>query len=150
MNDNNKHIWPDEENQFFKDHVIGKTVIDIKTDKHDYISFLFSDGSAMKMYHSQSCCENVTIDDINGDLNDLIGTPIILAELRTNVNEGGPVDEYDSSYTWSFYTFRAHKGFVDIRWYGTSNGNYSEDVDIEYHPANTEYKNWENTMFDNY
>ena len=150
MNDNNKHIWPDEENEFFKKHVIGKTVIDIRTDKRNYISFLFSDGSAMKMYHSQSCCENVTIDDINGDLNDLIGTPILLAELRTNFNEGGPVDEYDSSYTWSFYTFRAHKGFVDIRWYGTSNGYYSEDVDIEYHPANTEYNNWENTMFNNY
>lgn len=150
MNEHNIHIWPDEENEFFENNVIGKTVVDIRTDKHDYISFLFSDGSAMKMYHSQSCCENVTIDDINGDLNDLIGTPIILAELRTNVNEGGSVDEYDSSYTWSFYTFRAHKGFVDIRWYGTSNGHYSEDVDIEYHPANTEYKNWENTMFNNY
>ena len=111
---------------------------------------MFSDGSAMKMYHSQDCCESVTIDDINGDLNDLIGTTILLAELRTNINECGPVDEYDESYTWSFYTFRTRKGFVDIRWYGTSNGYYSEDVDIEYHPANTEYKNWENTMFINY
>lgn len=135
MNEHNIHIWPDEENEFFKNNVIGKTVVDIRTDKRDYISFLFSDGSAMKMYHSQSCCEIVTIDDINGDLNDLIGSPILIAELRTNVNEGGPVDEYDSSYTWSFYTFRTRKGFVDIRWYGTSNGYYSEDVDIEYHPG---------------
>lgn len=147
MNEYNIHIWPSEENEFFKNNVIGKTVVDIRTDKHDYISFLFSDGSAMKMYHSQSCCENVTIDDINGDLNDLIGEPILIAELRSNVNEGGPVDEYDESYTWSFYTFRTRKGFVDIRWYGTSNGYYSEDVDIEYHPGVIK-PNWNDVLFE--
>lgn len=150
MNSDNIIVWSTEQNEFFKNIVIGKTVIDIRTDKHEYISFLFSDGSAMKMYHSQNCCELVTIDDINGDLNDLIGTPILLAELRTNVNEGGPVDEYDSSYTWSFYTFRAHKGFVDIRWYGTSNGYYSEDVDIEYHPSDITYNNWQKDFFNEY
>ena len=150
MNKDNIHIWPDEENKFFKEHVIGKTVIDIKTDKHEYISFLFSDGSAMRMYHSQDCCESVTINDINGDLNDLIGTPIILAELRTNVNEGGPDNEYNESYTWSFYTFRAHKGFVDIRWYGTSNGYYSETVDIEYHQSDIIYNNWQEDFFNKY
>lgn len=150
MNEDNIHVWSGEQNEFFKNNVIGKTIVDIKTDNYEYISFLFNDGSAMLMYHSQNCCESVTIDDINGDLNDLIGTPIILAELRTNVNEGGPDNEYDESYTWSFYTFRAHKGFVDIRWYGTSNGYYSEDVDIEYHPSNITYNNWQKDFFNKY
>lgn len=150
MNSDNIIVWSTEQNEFFKNIVIGKTVIDIRTDKHEYISFLFSDGSAMKMYHSQNCCESVTIDDINGDLNDLIGTPILLAELRTNRDFGAQDPEWDESYTWSFYTFRAHKGFVDIRWYGTSNGYYSEDVDIEYHPSDITYNNWQKDFFNEY
>lgn len=150
MNENNISVWSVEQNEFFKNNIIGKTVVDIKTDNCEYISFLFDDGSAMLMYHSQNCCESVTIDDINGDLNDLIGTPILLAELRTNRDFGAQDPEWDESYTWSFYTFRTRKGFVDIRWYGTSNGYYSEDVDIEYHPSDIIYNNWQKDFFNKY
>lgn len=149
MNENNISIWSTEQNEFFKNNIIGKTIVDIKTDNYEYISFLFNDGSAMQMYHSQDCCESVTIDDICGDLEDLIGTPILIAELRTNFNDN-PKGEYDESFTWSFYTFRTVKGTVDIRWYGTSNGYYSEDVDIEYHPSDITYDNWQKDFFNKY
>lgn len=149
MNSDNISVWSTEQNEFFKNNVIGKTVVDIRTDNYEYISFLFDDGSAMRMYHSQNCCESVTIDDICGDLEDLIGTPILIVELRTNFNDN-PKDEYDDSFTWSFYTFRTLKGTVDIRWYGTSNGYYSEDVDIEYHPSNIIYNNWQKDFFNKY
>lgn len=149
MNSDNISVWSTEQNEFFKNNIIGKTIIDIKTDNYEYISFLFNDGSAMQMYHSQDCCESVTIDDICGDLEDLIGTPILIAELRTNFNDN-PKGEYDESFTWSFYTFRTVKGTVDIRWYGTSNGYYSEDVDIEYHPSDITYDNWQKDFFNKY
>ena len=148
MNDNYIPIWDSsEQNSFFLEHVIGKTVVDAKTDNCENICFLFDDGSAIRMFHEQDCCEDVSIEDINGDLNDLIGAPILVAELRTDTDCGGK-DKNDDSYTWSFYTFRTIKCSVDIRWYGSSNGYYSETIDIRYYPAGIEKTaGWDKKLF---
>ena len=57
--------FPDKQNSFFKDKIIGKTIVEIRGaySGSDNISFKFSDNTYMKMYHSQSCCENVEVDD---------------------------------------------------------------------------------------
>ncbi|HNN58908.1 MAG TPA: hypothetical protein PKN93_18520, partial [Leptospiraceae bacterium] len=37
-------------------------------------------GKTFKMHHEQDCCECVSIDSVVGDISDLIGVPILLAE----------------------------------------------------------------------
>lgn len=113
--------------------LIGQTLtkIEFSADK-DEILFHTSDGKKYRMYHWQDCCEDVSIDDINGNLDDLIGTPIVMAEESTNSdNPKGDYDEHWGTFTWTFYKFATTKGYVTFRWYGESNGYYSESVDFE-------------------
>ena len=111
--------------------LIGKTFTKvIKSGSDDEITFECNDGQTYKMYHEQDCCESVYIEDINGELEWLVDTPILKAEECTN--NDNPKYEYDESFTWTFYNFGTIKGYVTIRWYGESNGCYSEGIDIVY------------------
>lgn len=92
----------------------------------DELKFYREDGSFVRFYHSQDCCECVEIEEIIGDLSDLVGTPILVAEERVNP-EDSKSTRYESS-TWTFYEFRTINGSVTVRWLGTSNGYYSESV----------------------
>ena len=130
----------------------GKTLTsiyanDVKTD----MVFVASDKTIYHMYHKQYWCEEVRIEDIAGDLEDLIGSPILVAELvvsshkkETASNENEVED--DDDYTWSYYKLATVKGWVVIRWYGSSNGYYSETVSFtrvceDYKHTSGEYEN---------
>ena len=124
--------------------LLGKTLIKIEQIEKEELRFYTSDGEIYKMYHQQDCCESVEIDDVVGDLEDLLNTPILLAEMVSSDEEGDVVSKNpstydvdtvegkygDDSYTWTFYKFATIKGYVDIKWYGSSNGYYSERVNF--------------------
>ncbi len=110
--------------------LIGKIISEI-TDNGDELIFTLTNGEIYRMHHDQNCCESVSIEDIDGDLCDLIGSPILVAEERTD-SDNPKEDEYiPDSFTWTFYTIRNINASVTIRWYGTSNGYYSESVNFE-------------------
>lgn len=98
-------------------------------DEQDEMIFERVDGRVFKFYHDQDCCESVDINDITGDLDDLVGTPLLVVEESTNC-DSGEEDSYESR-TWTFYKFATIKGWVDVRWLGESNGYYSESVDFK-------------------
>ena len=108
--------------------LVGKTLSYISK-THEEIYFKVSETERYKMYHEQDCCESVIIEDICGELEWLIGEPILRAVKRTDEDRKNNVDE-DESFTWTFYELATIKGSVTIRWYGTSNGYYSESVDF--------------------
>ncbi|MDX8383158.1 MAG: hypothetical protein R8M45_03685 [Ghiorsea sp.] len=115
------------------DKLIGLTMKSVVALDNAEIQFVSSDGSKFRMHHYQDCCESVEIEDICGELSDLVDTPIISAEESCKYSEESELldDNYTPSQTWTFYKFATFKGFVDIRWYGTSNGYYSESVSFE-------------------
>ena len=112
----------------------GRILCRVEQIGDEELRFYLTDDNYVRMYHAQDCCESVSIEDVVGDLEDLVGTPLLLAEEVGNYEPEETTDEdewYSESETWTYYRFRTIKGSVDIRWYGTSNGYYSESVDIE-------------------
>ena len=112
----------------------GLTITSIEDLEEDseLVVFKTSEGRRFEMYHSQDCCESVSIEDVCGDVNDLLNSPILLAEEETSDEDPTDVDKeyHDHLYCWTFYKLSTFKGDVTIRWYGESNGYYSVCVNF--------------------
>ena len=113
----------------------GQTLKSVEVNEdRDKILFVTTAGRQYRMFHFQDCCEQVSIEDICGDLSDLVGVPILKAEETSSDSADTylPTPEYtDETSTWTFYNMATIKGYVTIRWFGTSNGYYSESVNFE-------------------
>ncbi|MFH1759875.1 MAG: hypothetical protein ABIA63_02115 [bacterium] len=111
---------------------------------HDEIIIELENGEKYKFYHEQRCCEIVKIADIDGDIQNLIGSPLLQAEAIIYDDETPDTVKVQKdllSWTWAFYKFATIKGYVTIRWYGDSNGCYSERVDfVEYNESTGEWE----------
>ena len=117
----------------------GKTMVKVKkviakdgcpSWRGESLVFTTDENEVYRLYHEQNCCESVVLEDICGDLQDLVGKPILEADMRENDNHD-TCDEFGDSRTWTFYIIATIKGAVTLRWVGQSNGWYSESVHFE-------------------
>lgn len=142
----------------------GKTIKSITglEQQSEQVKFECTDGSKYRMSYYQDCCASCSIEDVAGNVEDLIGTEILLSEevssnkpddklleqrkadyeKAKSLHNGDPEDFYyygakpenDWQYeseTWTFYKLATIKGYLTIRWYGSSNGYYSESATFE-------------------
>lgn len=130
----NPNPWRDGAFTADMSDLIGRTFSKVEQIRSGELVLVCAEGT-FRFFHEQGCCESVEIESIVGDLADLIGTPILLAEESVGESaepEDWEKDEYTESYTWTFYKFATRKGYVDVRWFGSSNGYYGESVDLEF------------------
>lgn len=106
------------------ERLVGQIFTEVYHD--DETIFFKSPTAEYILYHEQDCDEDVYIEDICGDLADLCNEPILYAKESINYQEGPLPGVYPESYTWTYYRIRTNTGTVIIRFYGTSNGYYSE------------------------
>lgn len=115
--------------------MIGHTITEITggvpgSTPVDRMVFTTECGDTFEFFHQQDCCERVVVEDIIGDLNDLIGAPIVMVqEVEGDVPDGH--EDHGECYQWTFYKFATVKGYVTVRWCGSSNGYYSTAVDFK-------------------
>lgn len=109
--------------------MVGLTLSSIENTGHEIV-FTVDNGDRYKLYHERDCCEYVYVEDVIGSFEDLIGSPLTMSEEVSNFEEPPLPYEADESYTWTFYKMATIKGYVTIRWFGSSNGYYSEGVDF--------------------
>lgn len=93
-----------------------------------------TDNRKFLLYYDHVSDASCDVIDIVGDVSDLVGEPLLLAEeiINENINpESVTIPEYQDNFTWTFYKLSTIKGSVTIRWYGASNGYYSESVSFK-------------------
>ena len=112
--------------------LVGQTLTSVYKEENgvsETLVFVAADGKKYRMYNRENSFGNdvhVTLEEIHGNLEDLLDTPIFVAEEASC-----PPKDKDAEEDWTFYKFRTIKGSVTLRWYGCSNGYYSEKVDFE-------------------
>ena len=108
--------------------MVGLTMISVINENDARLIFTSTDGRRFEFHYVPDCCASCVIEDVCGDLSDLVGSPLVEADEVSNYE--GPVPEYAESYTWTFYRFSTVKGTVTVRWFGESHGYYSESVTL--------------------
>lgn len=103
--------------------LLDKILISVEANllAHEVV-FTCQDNTIYKLYHGQDCCEEVRLEDVTGDINDLLNSPIKMAEVVSSQ------DDEQNFICWSFYKLATEKGYVTFRWMSDENSNYSTEV----------------------
>lgn len=111
--------------------LIGKKIIKIEEGIGENLLTISTDNGSMNFYHYQDCCETVWLEDGLKDLEKMIGEIVLQADIIES-HDDGALNQWDESYTWTYYKISTLHNDCTLRFYGTSNGYYSESVDIEW------------------
>ena len=111
-------------------NMVGKVFTSVTQDGYEMV--FANETERFRFFHYQDCCESVHVEDIVGDLSDLVGEPLLMAEEVSGEAPVGFDEEYHDVVEWTFYKFATRKGYVDVRWLGESNGYYSTSVSLEH------------------
>lgn len=112
--------------------MVGETIVSVSGNRHDE-EFVVrtASGLVFTFYHNQDCCEDVYLEEIIGDIDDLIGHTVVMAEETCSNDEVVGVSCYQGeSFTWTYYRMATERGLVVLRFFGSSNGYYSESVTV--------------------
>lgn len=114
-----------------------KELIGKKFDKvirnDDSLVFISKDGTSYSLHHEQDCCESVWLEDVVGDIEKHLPGNVILNAYES-ISDGEDDERCsDFSCTWSFFTIRTAYDTFTIRFFGHSNGYYSETADLYYY-----------------
>ena len=126
----NETTWNDAAFAAFKGATIAKinnTCPVTRTFMSCLLAIHAADGRILVFGHIQDCCENVDItnwDDADGQA--VIGAMLLGAEKRTDTSS----DKWGDSCTATFYEISTSKGALTLSFQGSSNGYYSESVDV--------------------
>ncbi len=115
------------------EELVGQTVFFIKGGKDDEeVTFTLGTGVKVRMYHPQNCCENVWLEDIVGDMCDLLDSEILEAKSIDSTEDKGNLE-------WTFYRISTIKGTVVFRWCSNIDTYYGTEVIFEKLPDWTHY-----------
>ena len=113
------------------DSLVGEVVEHVDIGNNETL-LTFASGRRVRIDHDQDCCESVWLLDSSGDVAKIVGKPLI--EVTSEESSGDNVDigkEFkDDSSTLTTIRFACADEVVILRWFGTSNGYYSESVDF--------------------
>lgn len=105
------------------EELLNKILIEISVnDAQTEITFKTSTGEEYIMYPSQNFNNQVSIIEINSDLQSLINSPIIKM-FKTIYSE--------DLLVYSYYTLCTNQASIAVRWYEKNNEIYSENVYFE-------------------
>ena len=102
------------------------------------VIFYLDQEESIVFGHDQHCCESVNLVDFEKQ-GKMEGE---LLYIQESSNKDNPPNDW-GSHTWTFYDVRTTKGLLTMRWLGTSNGYYSESVDVTFGKVNADRYNRE-------
>jgi len=116
--------------------LVGKTIVrgDMRKGA-DKVWFETADGMlfTMFMYEDPMTEQAVWLEDVVGDMDIILNTEILKAEVVTRESQGDPASDWRYQ-DWTYYKLATIKGYVDMRWCGVSSyDGYSRDVLVTMH-----------------
>lgn len=107
----------------------GLTIKNIVVIDDIIVHLVLENGHIISLYHDQDCCEEVFIADGLDELLKLKGERLIdISTVTEDVSDEDKKCRKSESATWTFMNVYTDKDTAQLRWYGSSNGYYSEDA----------------------